>query len=81
MQFDRSSVDLFGVARCPSVIDVNIGADDPTMPLQGVIKSAHAGLVFRVLLFAGNEHADVPHSRGLLRPRRSGHAAAAPRAE
>ena len=60
MQFDRSSIHSSGVARCPSVIDVNIGADDPTMPLQGVIKSAHAGLVFRVLLSAGNEHADMP---------------------
>ena len=40
------------------------------MPPQGGIKSGHACLVFGILLSAGNEHADAPHSRGLLRARR-----------
>ena len=70
MQFARGNIHPSGIARCPSVIDANIGADDPTMPPQGGIKSGHACLVFGVLLSAGNEHADAPHSRGLLRPRR-----------
>ena len=70
MQFARGSVHSSGVTRCPSVIDFNIGADDPTMPPQGLIESAHTSLVFRVVLSAGNEHTNVAHSRGLLRTRR-----------
>ena len=70
MQFARGNVHSSGIACCPSVIDANTGADDPTMPPQGGIKSGHACLVFGVLLSAGNEHADAPHALGLLRVRR-----------
>src|SRR5438105_3939377 len=47
-------------------IELQIAADAPAEPLEGLPKGDHAHLCLRIVLLVQHEHTDAPHRRRLL---------------
>ena len=69
-QFRRISRDRVGIAAAPAIFDPHVAADGPAQLLQPLQERSDAGLRFGIVRGQVREHADAPHSLGLLRPRR-----------
>jgi hypothetical protein len=69
-QFCRVLKNALGIACGPTVVDPHVAADSPAPFLQPLQKHANAGLSFRIVRGQMHEHADAPHTLGLLRGRR-----------
>ena len=53
-----------------AIFDPNVAAFRPPQILESLAERGDAGLFFRIALGKGRQHADPPHSIGLLRPGR-----------
>jgi hypothetical protein len=69
-QFGSVFVNIVGIAAAPAVIDSDVLAGGPTQLLETLRKRREAGLGFRIVSRDGHQHADAPHSVGLLCARR-----------
>jgi hypothetical protein len=60
------SANVFGTTSAPTGIDPNVATYDPAQLLQSLLERRDASLRFRIGLGHAHEHADVPHTVGLL---------------
>jgi hypothetical protein len=54
----------------PPKVHPHIAAIGPTQVRKGLNERRNVRLLHRIVFVAPHEHADAPHPRGLLRPRR-----------
>jgi hypothetical protein len=71
-QFRSVFPKALGVSSTPASVDPHVAADFPTQLLQSLQESRITRLPQRILGREIHEHADPPHSRGLLRACREG---------
>ena len=63
-----------GIACGPANVDAHVAAFDPAQLLQALQERCDSSRRFRIVCGQTQEHADAPHSLGLLRVRDDGHA-------
>src|SRR5262249_14981578 len=69
-QFRRVSATAVGVARAPTVVDLQVATDGPAQLLQPLCQRGDAARRFRVVGGQVHQCADAPHALALLRSRR-----------
>src|SRR5262249_11805469 len=55
---------------CPALVELDVHAFRPSQSLQLLLQRLDAGLHLRIARAVGHQHADTPHSLGLLPARR-----------
>ena len=66
-QFRRVPANFRGISRGPARVDAHVAAEAPIQLLQPLQERPDAGLKFGIIRGCGQQHADPPHSLGLLR--------------